>query len=170
MFGLVIATTIRRMTAVAMVAYFVLPALPGVTFSGDVWSAMALAVAIFAASLGDLIVVSLGLWYATLLSLGRFRFDFSMETRSPLAPIFLSALFLSELSSTVRRVGGIVAFDGELPLLVAALTMALAVLAVSWPFDQVLFDLNLDRPVRPPHGGKKIRIPRVNKPGEKLAW
>lgn len=92
-----IISSLRRIGTVSMITYFVLPLLPGVTFSGNILSAIGFSTMLFAASVGDLVLVALFLRYLNLISNQNFAFDFKMETKSTFAPFFLSALMLSEL-------------------------------------------------------------------------
>ncbi len=166
-----ISSSARRILALSLVTYFVLPMLPGViftgnfvlpmlpdvTFTGNFGSALVLSVAISVGALIDLSLASLAIWWCSVMSGGSFWFDFKMETRSPFSPFFLTALFLTELPVNVRWFG-VLSFDGRLPVLASALTMALAILAVSWLFDTILFNLNIDRNGARPRG-KKFRVP-----------
>lgn len=139
----VIVICARRILALTVLTYFLLPLIPGVTLTGDFWSALVLILVIFACAVTDMILVSLGIWFFTIVGSG-FSFDFKMETRSALAPIFLSALFLAELPAASHRVG-VLTFDGMLPVAASALAMALTTLAIAWRFDLLLFDLNIVR-------------------------
>lgn len=136
-----VLTFLRRATALTLLTYFVLPALPGVSLSGNLWSALAVVLLIYIDSLGDLILVSLVLWFFTIIGTG-FSFDFKMKTKEAIAPLFLAALFLAELPAAAHH-SGLLTFAGTLPMFASALAMALTTLAVSWFFDEVLFDLNV---------------------------
>lgn len=152
-----IFSSMRRIGTIAMVTYFILPMLPGVAFSGSMFSAIGFSVMLFAAALCDMILISLAMWWVSLVSLGNFAFDFKMESKNAFAPCFVSALALAELQSTVHKVG-FLTFNGWLPMAVSAMLLGLAVWAVCVMFDTLLFDLNVDRQGSRPRGGKRIRI------------
>jgi hypothetical protein len=153
----IISTSARRILALTLVVYFVLPMLPGVTFSGDFGTALGFSVALFAAALSDLLEVWLILWLISRISFGKFSFDFKMETRSPFAPVFICALALAELPTSAHKLG-VLTFDGWLPMDTSALILALTAFAVSLKFDILLFNLNIEQQGAHPRGGKKIRV------------
>jgi len=152
-----IASSLRRIATLTLVSYFVLPMVPGVVFSGDILSAARFGFMLFIAALVDLILVALGLWVWSQISMGNFCFDFKMEAKSVLAPFFISALALAEVQ-TIGLKSAVLTFDGWLPMFESSLIMALSVWVVCLTFDTLLFDLNVDRQGSRPRGGKRVRV------------
>lgn len=152
-----ITSSLRRIAMITLVSYFVLPMVPGVVFSGDIFSAARFGFMLFLAAMVDLIEIALVLWCISQISMGKFAFDFKMETKSSLAPFFLCVLALAEVQ-TIGHKSGVLAFDGWLSMFAADLILTLAVWAICVTFDTLLFDLNLDRQGSHPRGGKRVRV------------
>jgi hypothetical protein len=150
-------SSVRRILVLSAVTYIVLPLLPGVTFTGNILTAMGFGTMLFVAAVVDLILIALAMWWLSLVSLGNFVIDFKMESKSAFAPLFVVALVLAELSTIARKIG-VLSFDGWLPMATSALILALAAWLVCLKFDTFLFDLNVDRQGSRPRGGKKLRV------------
>lgn len=150
-------SSLRRIAALTVVSYFVLPMIPGVDFSGNIVSAAIFGGMLFIAALGDLILIALILWSLSQISMGNFFFDFKMEAKSAFAPIFLGSLALAEVQ-TIGHKSGVLAFDGWFSMFASAVILALSVWGVCLKFDSLLFDLNVDRQGSRPRGGKKVRV------------
>jgi hypothetical protein len=152
-----LTSSVRRILVLSTVTYVVLPLLPGVTFTGNIFSALGFGTMLFAAAVVDLILIALAMWWLSLVSLGNFVFDFKMETKNPFAPCFVLALVLAELPSIAHKFN-VLSFDGWLPMATSALILALSAWLVCLKFDTLLFDLNVDRQGSHPRGGKKLRV------------
>lgn len=150
-------SSVRRILVLSAVIYVVLPLLPGVTFTGNILSALGFGTMLFVAAVVDLILIALAMWWLSLVSRGNFVIDLKMESKSAFAPLFVVALVLAELSSIAHKFG-VLSFDGWLPMATSALILALSAWLVCLKFDTLLFDLNVDRQGSRPRGGKKLRV------------